>query len=97
MNRIEISRYRLDRELSDCLNPVAQLLNAVAEGRASGQLYTMAAKPTSVVGFGAGDFIANSAKAELGTTPNKYVIQGWDLVDISGVLTWLDRRTFTGN
>lgn len=72
----------------------------IVVGRRSGSQATVfPALPTQST-WRIGDQITNSAVAELGTTPNKYVIGGWIRMTNGTGNTgadWLQRRTLTGN
>lgn len=73
----------------------AQQVNAVSEGRIVGAYNALPSVPTAGQ-FNKGDFVRNSAPAELGTTPNKYVVYGWMCIDDSP-LTFVQCRFLTGN
>lgn len=71
----------------------------VVSGRRTGQQARyFTATPTQSTWVN-GDRITNPVVTELGTTPDKYIIDGWACVSPgSGVsATWLQQRTFTGN
>jgi parallel beta-helix repeat protein len=44
-----------------------------------------------------GDTVRNTAPAEAGSTPNKYVVTGWVCTAAGTPGTWLDMRSLTGN
>ena len=56
----------------------------------------LSAAPT-VGTFAVGDRVINTAPAETGTTPNKYIIQGWTCTVAGTPGTWVQNRTYTGN
>lgn len=70
-------------------------VNLMAEGRISGTYNAHASAPTTGV-YAVGDFVRNSAPAELGTAGSKYVISGWMCLNASP-LTFVQCRFLTGN
>lgn len=73
----------------------AQQVNAVSEGRMVGTYNAQSSAPTNGA-YAVGDVVRNSAPAELGSTPNKYVVYGWMCLDDSP-LTFVQMRFLTGN
>lgn len=73
----------------------AQQVNAVSEGRLAGTYNAQPAAPTTG-GYAVGDVVRNSAPAELGSSPNKYVVYGWMCLDDSP-LTFVQMRFLTGS
>lgn len=73
----------------------AQQVNAVSEGRLAGTYNAQSSVPTDGA-YAVGDVVRNSAPAELGSTPNKYVVYGWMCLDDSP-LTFVQMRFLTGN
>lgn len=71
-------------------------VNATSEGQIQGAYNALAAAPTSG-DHQRGDFIRNSAPAELGTAGSKYVILGWSCVTAGTPGTWVQARCLTGN
>lgn len=88
----------LQRDLRFHWANMADQLNGLSEGRMVASYGALTAAPTGTAGpFQVGDFIRNSAPAELGTTPNKYVIYGWICTVAGSPGTWLQQRFLTGN
>lgn len=83
---------------SGTANPIIDMVNVV--GRRSGeQTLVFNALPAQST-WKIGDRIFNGDPAELGTTPNKYVILGWVRVTNGASNTatdWLQLRSLTGN
>jgi hypothetical protein len=52
------------------------LVNALAEGRIVGSVNAAPAAPTTGA-YTPGDFVRNSAPAELGTAGSRFVVEGW--------------------
>jgi hypothetical protein len=75
---------------------IAAQLNAMSEGRAAARYAALAAAPTTGT-WARGDEVKNSAPSELGTSPNKYVIDGWKCVAGGTPGTWVQMRFLTGN
>lgn len=88
-------RIAADAVLTREIREHAQQVNLLAEGRISAAYNAQSAAPTTGQ-YAVGDFVRNSAPAELGTTPNKYVVYGWLCVDDSP-LTFVQCRFLTGN
>lgn len=95
---IDLRRFNFERNLNDALVLVTGVLNALSSGKslAFRSVETDTA-PTSLVGYSNGDFIPKKTRGELGTGGSKYVLHGWDCVDVGGSLVWRERRTLTGN
>lgn len=74
---------------------IAQQVNGLTEGRISSLHQAITVAPTTGTWM-QGDFVTNSAPAELGTTPNKYVILGWVCTVAGTPGTWLQSRSLTG-
>lgn len=85
-----------DPVLERVLREHAFLVNALAEGRISASYNALTAPPTGGL-WAQGDFVRNKAPAELGTSPNKYVIHGWQCVTGGSPGTWVQCRYLTGN
>ena len=75
---------------------IAEQVNALSEGRIVARYNAATAAPTTGT-YALGDEIKNSAPSELGTTPNKYVIDGWKCVVGGTPGTWVQMRFLTGN
>lgn len=84
-----------DPDLIRELREHAQQVNGLSEGRIAAAYNAQTAAPTTG-SYAVGDVVRNSAPVELGTTPNKYVIYGWQCLDDSP-LTFVQMRFFTGN
>lgn len=88
------------KRVTDLFKRTNEKVNALIEGRASALYAARSSVPTTGT-WAIGDYVHNSAPAELGTTPNKYIVYGWKrLTSGSGnVLNtdwFLDQRR-TGN
>lgn len=82
--------------IESILNGMAVQINAISENRITGKYNAYTAAPTTGT-YAIGDFIPNTAPAELGVAAAKYVIIGW-ICTVSGTPgTWLQCRTLTGN
>lgn len=90
--RAGVNNPDLQRELREH----AQQVNALGEGRISGTYNAQPAAPTAGK-FAQGDFVKNSAPAELGSAASKYVILGWINVTGGEPGTFLPVRALTGN
>jgi hypothetical protein len=84
--------YTLTRVLTD----IATQLNNLAEGRIAAATNADTAAPTTGE-HQRGDYVRNSAPAELGTAGAKYVIEGWICVAAGTPGTWVAKRCLTGN
>ncbi|WP_434569155.1 hypothetical protein [Pseudomonas sp. Z3-8] len=95
MSNLDMENNQFD---SGTVVPISD--GVIVVGRRSGSQATVfPALPTQST-WRVGDQITNSAVAELGTTPNKYVIGGWIRMTNGTGNTgtdWLQRRTPTGN
>lgn len=87
---------RLQQALLPFLRATALKVNQLADSRFAGLDDVRTGPPTTGT-WVQGDQIRNSAPAELGTTPNKYVIEGWICVASGTPGTWVQKRTLTGN
>jgi len=72
----------------------AILVNAMSEGRIAACTNAMAAAPATG-SYTPGDFVRNSAPAELGAAGAKYVVEGW--LCTAAPLTFVPKRFLTGN
>lgn len=90
--RLPAEPARLAQRLTDLLSRLADQVNRLTEGQASAVHNAQAAPPASGT-WAEGDFIKNSAPAELGSLGSKYVIEGW--MRVGGA--WLEKRFLTGN
>ena len=88
------------RRLTDLIKRTNEKVNALIEGRASALYAAQSSVPTTGT-WAIGDYVHNSAPAELGTTPNKYVVYGWKRLTSgsANVLNtdWVADRRLTGN
>ena len=75
---------------------IASQVNALSEGRLSASYGALTAAPTQGT-WVVGDFVLNSAPAELGAASSKYLIHGWRCTVSGTPGTWLQMRTLTGN
>ena len=85
-----------DPVLERVLREHATLINALAEGRIAATYNALTSQPTGGM-WAQGDFVRNRAPTELGTSPNKYVIHGWQCVAGGSPGTWVQCRYLTGN
>lgn len=89
-------RIAADPALARELREHALQVNALSEGLLVGTYNAQTAAPTTGT-HAVGDFVRNSAPAEAGVAPNKYVITGWICTVAGTPGTWLQCRVFTGN
>lgn len=89
--RVGINNPDLQRELREH----AQQVNALSEGRLNAVYNAQTAAPTTG-DYAVGDFVKNSAPAELGSPGSRYVIDGWTCLD-DAPLTFVEKRYPTGN
>lgn len=82
-------------DLQRVLREHAQQVNGISEGRMNAAYNAQTAAPTTGE-FAVGDFVRNSAPAELGSPGSLYVIEGWMCLDDSP-LTFVEKRFLTGN
>ncbi|WP_354686688.1 hypothetical protein [Cupriavidus necator] len=83
--------YTLTRVLTD----IATQLNSLSEGRISAATNADTAPPTTGE-HQVGDYVRNSAPAELGAVGAKYVVLGWVAVAAGTPGTWKECRSLTG-
>lgn len=84
----------LKQRLYENQRDMATQLNAISEGQLQGATNAAPAAPTGGV-YVAGDFVRNSAPAELGTAGSKYVVFGF--ICTAAPLTFVPMRFLTGN
>lgn len=89
-------RIVVDPILTQVLRDVAVQINQLSEGRIAARYTAQSSTPTTGT-YQQGDFVTNSAPTELGTTPNKYVIEGWLCVASGTPGTFVQKRFLTGN
>lgn len=82
--------------LSRLFRSHAQKVNQLADGRIGGCDLVLAEAPTTGQ-FQRGDFVRNSAPAELGSASSKYVIEGWLCTVAGSPGTFVQKRFLTGN
>ena len=90
--RVALDDPLLTRELREHASQV----NLLAEGRLSA-VHNASTAPPTAGSFQAGDFVRNSAPAELGSTGTKYVVEGWLCIASGAPGTWVQKRFLTGN
>lgn len=86
----------LNYRLKDLMRTVCTRLNALADGKLSAIDNAATSIPT-VGTYAVGDFVRNSAPAELGGAGSKYCIFGWICVTAGTPGTFVQVRTLTGN
>lgn len=86
----------LVRQLDTLHRAIAQQVNQLSEGTAVAFYNASTAAPTAG-SYNVGDFIRNSAPAELGAPGSKYIIHGWQCTVAGSPGTWLQCRFLTGN
>ena len=84
-----------DPVLERVLREHAVQINQLAEGRIAAAYNALTTAPTGGT-WAQGDFVRNSAPVELGASPNKYVIHGWQCVSGGTPGTWVECRFLTG-
>lgn len=84
----------LKRRIGELQRDTAILVNALAAGRIAASVNAATAAP-STGSFAPGDFVRNSAPAELGAAGSKYVIEGW--LCVAAPATFVQKRFLTGN
>lgn len=86
------------RHLTSSWAALTTQLNQLSEGQVVAVTNAATAAPTgSAVNYNLGDFILNSAPAELGTAGSKYIVHGWRCTAAGAPGTWLPCRFLTGN
>jgi hypothetical protein len=95
MNLNTTPRISADPLLVRELREHARQVNLLSEGRISAVNNAQSSMPTAGE-YAIGDFVRNSAPAELGSAASKYVIFGWICTDDSP-LTFVQMRFLTGN
>lgn len=90
---------KLKSRLYEIFRDVATQVNAMSEGMTQGASNAATVAPTSGK-YAVGDFVRNSAPAELGTAGSKYVIFGWQALVATTDTTpamFVQLRYLTGN
>lgn len=100
--KLPTDNLRLGQALPELIKALTQLLpmfarqvNAVSEGRVSGYYNAVPAAPTTGK-WQHGDYLKNTAPAELGAEGSKYVVKGWICVASGEPGTWVEDRGVTG-
>lgn len=94
--RLPADQQQLILRLTNILRDIMIQVNLTTEGKVSSFHSALTASPTA--GTNAqGDFVLNSAPAELGTAGSKYIIHGWRCTVAGTPGTWVQVRTLTGN
>ncbi|CAM2155426.1 conserved hypothetical protein [Paraburkholderia tropica] len=85
--------------LKRTLDPMVLLINDLSDGKAvaANSAATFAPGAASTTQYAVGDFIKNSAPAELGVAGSKYLITGWMCVTTGTPGVWKECRVLTGN
>ena len=83
-------------ELVRLLRDITSQINAISEGQQYAFHAALTAAPTAG-DYAVGDFVLNSAPAELGTAGSKYVVTHWVCVAAGTPGTWVEARALTGN
>jgi hypothetical protein len=86
----------VDAETTKWYRNIAQQVNGLAEGSISALHQAITAAPTTGTWM-QGDYVTNSAPAEVGSASSKYVILGWVCTVAGTPGTWLETRSLTGN
>lgn len=94
--RFPVDPASLVRNLTLEWRALAQQVNGLSEGAATAAHNALTAAPTTG-SYAVGDFIRNSAPAELGTAGSKYVIAGWMCLASGTPGTLVECRYLTGN
>ena len=87
---------QLNIRLVDIFRAVYARINDLSDGRIAGIDNAASSVPT-VGSYTKGDFVRNSAPAELGITSSKYFIDGWVCVAAGTPGTFVQKRCLTGN
>jgi len=84
----------LKQRLYELVRDIVNQVNGLSEGKISACTNAMPAAPTTGV-YAPGDFVRNSAPAELGAAGARFVIEGW--LCVSAPATFVQKRFLTGN
>jgi hypothetical protein len=74
----------------------ARQVNDISEGRIVASYNALTTAPTAG-DYAQGDYIRNSAPAELGSPGSKYIVRGFMCVSGGNPGTWVEDRGLTGN
>lgn len=94
--RFPADQKLMERKLTDLFVETNTQVNRLTEGTVSAVHNAGTAAPTAGT-FAVGDFIRNSAPAELGSGGSKYVVMGWICTVAGTPGTFLQCRALTGN
>lgn len=85
--------------LKRTLDPMVLMINDLSDGKAvaANSASTSAPGATSTTQYAVGDFVKNSAPAELGASGSKYLVTGWMCVTAGTPGVWKECRALTGN
>ena len=89
-------RQNVDADTALWYRDIGQQVNGLAEGSISARYQATTAAPTTGT-YMQGDFVTNSAPAELGVALSKYVITGFICTVAGTPGTWVATRSLTGN
>ena len=84
------------QELVRLLSDMARQVNGISEGQQYA-FHTAATAAPTTGSWAVGDFVLNSAPAELGVSLSKYIIHGWRCMVSGTPGTWVQCRFLTGN
>ena len=84
----------LKQRLYELVRDIVNQINGLSEGKITACTNAMPSAPTTGV-YAPGDFVRNSAPAELGAAGARFVIEGW--LCISAPTTFVQKRFLTGN
>lgn len=87
---------QLNFSLKALLRALYAQVNGLGDGTLASSNNAAASVPTTGT-FAKGDFVRNSNPSELGTTPNKYVVEGWICLVGGTPGTFVQKRFLTGN
>lgn len=90
------NRHDVDADTLRFNREIAYQVNGMAEGKQAAFYQASTAAPTTGT-YAVGDFVLNSAPAELGVATAKYLIHGWRCSVAGTPGTWLQCRFLTGN
>ena len=79
----------------DIFSKLDAKLNGAAEGAIAAASNASTSTPSGT--YAVGDFVRNSAPAELGTVTAKYVVLGWVCIGSTATGTFRECRLLTGN
>ena len=83
------------KSLKKAVDSIVQQLNQLTEGYIVCVTNAQTTAPSSG-DYQPGDFVKNSDRSELGSSGDKYILDGWECAT-SSPLTWYERRFLTGS